>query len=160
MSRIKTIIKLFLLRNIYSIHVLHILSKGRLRPAILRYCGAKVGKNTRLGPFVYWDNHLELLEMGDNVAVSPQACFLFHKRDLKGFKYGSQYARMPYIHKSIVLKNNCCIGTRALILPGVTVGEGSFVAAGAVVTKDVPDWSIVAGIPAKVIRTYSPEFKI
>ena len=48
---------------------------------------------------------------------------------------------------------NCFIGGRSLILPGVTVGDGSIVGAGAVVTKDVPPRSAVAGNPAKVIKT-------
>ncbi|HEY4261269.1 MAG TPA: DapH/DapD/GlmU-related protein, partial [Schlesneria sp.] len=49
--------------------------------------------------------------------------------------------------------NNCFIGAHALILPGVTVGDGSIVAAGAVVTRDVLSGSIVAGNPAKAIRS-------
>lgn len=48
---------------------------------------------------------------------------------------------------------NCFIGGRAIVLPGLTVGAGSIVAAGAVVTKDVPPASIVAGNPARVIRS-------
>ncbi|WP_432561343.1 acyltransferase [Kineococcus sp. SYSU DK003] len=48
---------------------------------------------------------------------------------------------------------NCFIGAGSILLPGVTIGDGSIVAAGAVVTKDVPPASIVAGSPAKVIRT-------
>lgn len=47
---------------------------------------------------------------------------------------------------------NCFIGARSIILPGITVGDGSIVAAGAVVTKDVPPKSIVAGNPATIIR--------
>lgn len=155
MKRLKTLIEVFLLRNIYSIHLFHVISKGRLRPAILRFCGAKVGKNVVLSPFVYWDNHLELLEIGDNVLVSPQACFIFHKRDLSEFEQGSLYSDMAHIFKPIVLKNNCAIGTRAMILPGVTIGEGAFVGAGALVTKDVPAWTVVAGTPAKVIKTFT-----
>lgn len=156
MKRLKTLIKVFLLRNIYSVHIFHILSKGNLRPAILRFCGAKVGKNVQLGPFVYWDNHLDQLEIGDNVIVSPQVCFLFHKRDLNEFKKGDLYLETPHIYKPIVLKNNCTIGTRATVLPGVTIGEGACVGAGALVTKDVPAWSVVAGAPAKVIKTFAP----
>jgi len=49
--------------------------------------------------------------------------------------------------------NNCFIGGRSMILPGVHIGDGSVVAAGAVVTKDVPPGSIVAGNPARIIRT-------
>ncbi|HET6249633.1 MAG TPA: DapH/DapD/GlmU-related protein [Tepidisphaeraceae bacterium] len=49
--------------------------------------------------------------------------------------------------------SNCFIGGRSIILPGVTIGDGSIVAAGAIVTKDVPPGSIVAGNPARVIRS-------
>ena len=54
--------------------------------------------------------------------------------------------------KTIVIRRNAWIGAGAIILPGVTVGENAIVAAGAVVTKDVPDNVIVAGAPAKTIR--------
>ena len=148
MKRLKTFIEVFLLRNIYSVHLFHVLSRGRLRPAILRFCGAKVGKNAALGPFVYWDPHLELLEIGDNVIVSPQVCVLFHKRNLKEMHYDKLYQEVPHIYNKVKLCNNCTIGTRAMILPGVTVGEGACVGAGALVTKDVPSWSVVAGTPA------------
>lgn len=156
MKRLKTLLKLFLLRSIYSSHLLHVISSGRIRPAILRFCGAKVGKNVCMGPFIYWDNHLELLEIGDNVIISPQACFLFHKRDILTFNIGDKYLDKPHVYKPIILKQNCTIGTRALILPGVTIGEGAAVGAGAIVTKDVPDWSIVTGSPAKVIKQFAP----
>ena len=157
MKRIRTLIQIFLLRNIFSIHWLHVLTNGRLRVKILRYCGAKVGENVQLGPFIYWDNHLELLEVGHNVIVSPQVCFLFHKRDLSGFHRGDRYLDKPHIYKKIILKDNCTIGTRALVLPGVTIGEGACVGAGALVAKDVPPWSVVAGVPAKVIKEFSDE---
>ena len=49
------------------------------------------------------------------------------------------------------------IGTNAVILPGVTVGRGSIVGAGAVVTQDVPPFSVVAGVPARVIRERNPQ---
>jgi len=54
--------------------------------------------------------------------------------------------------KSIHIKRNVWIGAAATILPGVTVGENSIVAAGAVVTKDVPDNTIVGGVPARIIK--------
>ena len=54
--------------------------------------------------------------------------------------------------KPVVLLKGAWIGARATILKGITIGEGSVVAAGSVVTKNVPDWTIVGGNPAKVIR--------
>ncbi|MFB9080681.1 DapH/DapD/GlmU-related protein [Flavobacterium procerum] len=56
---------------------------------------------------------------------------------------------------AVHIKKNAWIGTAATILSGVTIGENSIVAAGAVVTKDVPDNTIVGGIPAKVIKNIS-----
>lgn len=56
-----------------------------------------------------------------------------------------------YLHTRI--GKNCFIGSRSIVMPGVTVGDNSIVGAGAVVTKDVPPRSVVAGNPAKVIRS-------
>ena len=55
------------------------------------------------------------------------------------------------LKKRVVIKRNAYIGAGAIILPGVTIGEYSIVAAGAVVTKDVPPRTIVAGVPARVV---------
>jgi acetyltransferase-like isoleucine patch superfamily enzyme len=56
------------------------------------------------------------------------------------------------IYNKVVIQNDVWIGAKVVILPGVTIGEGSVVGAGAVVTKDVSPFSIVAGVPAKLIR--------
>lgn len=55
--------------------------------------------------------------------------------------------------KGVIIKNNAWIGTGAIIMPNITVGEFSIIGAGSVVTKDVPPYTVVAGVPAKVIRT-------
>jgi acetyltransferase-like isoleucine patch superfamily enzyme len=52
-----------------------------------------------------------------------------------------------------VIGKNVWIGSNATILPGVTIGDGSIVAAGAVVTKDVPPNTVVGGVPARIIKT-------
>jgi acetyltransferase-like isoleucine patch superfamily enzyme len=61
--------------------------------------------------------------------------------------------RKSLIGKPIVIKNNAWIGASATILPGITVGENSIVGAGSIVTKDVPDNTMVAGNPAKYMKS-------
>ena len=52
----------------------------------------------------------------------------------------------------VTIGNDVWIGRRAIIMPGVTIGNGAIIGAGAIVTKDVPDYSVVGGVPAKVIK--------
>ena len=54
--------------------------------------------------------------------------------------------------KSVVIEDDVWIGANAVVLPGVTIGQHSVVAAGAVVTQDVPPYTVVAGVPAKVVK--------
>ena len=61
-----------------------------------------------------------------------------------------------YTYGKVTVKKNAWIGMNATICPGVTIGEYAVVAAGAVVTKDVPDYAVVGGVPAKVIRMQDP----
>ena len=131
---------------------IHIMSFGKIRPVILRMCGAKVGKRVYISKGVYFDNKAELLTIGNDVLISPNVSFLFHKRDLSGFVIGEFYNQRVHISSTIEIKNNSFIGINALIMSGVTIGEGAGVAAGAVVVRNVPDWTIVAGNPAKIIR--------
>ena len=88
--------------------------------------------------------HCNLITIGNNVTIAPQAYLLAHdastKRELGYTKIGR-----------IDIKDNVFIGARSLIMPGVTIGEGSIVAAGSVVTKDVKPNTVVAGNPAKEI---------
>lgn len=69
------------------------------------------------------------------------------------------YASQPLAAAPVRIGDGCWIGERASVLSGVTVGEHSIVAAGAVVTHDVPPYSIVAGVPAKVIKQWNSETK-
>ena len=62
------------------------------------------------------------------------------------------YLLLDLIPKKIVIKDYAWIGSKSVILPGVTIGENAVVGAGSIVTKDVPDNAIVAGNPAKIIK--------
>ena len=68
------------------------------------------------------------------------------------FEFGLEKSRSALVCKPITIEAGAYIGSRAIILPGVRIGIRSYVAAGAVVTKDVPDMTLVGGVPAKEIR--------
>ncbi len=75
-----------------------------------------------------------------------------------GFNHGYYTTEIPtkeqdYIDSAIIINDDVWIGGGAIILAGVTIGEGSIIAAGAVVNHDVPPYSIVGGVPAKVIKS-------
>lgn len=86
------------------------------------------------------------LKIGNNVNLAPEVMVLtaYHDPDAED--------TFPAIQKSVVIEDYVWIATRAMILPGVTIGRGAIVAAGAIVTKDVPPQTIVGGNPARVIR--------
>ena len=81
---------------------------------------------------------------------------LCHKRILDDYCIGDDYNKLPYKTGRIHLKKGCCIGMNSIVMPGVTIGEGSIIAAGSVVTKDIPAWCIAGGNPAKILK-YFPE---
>ena len=66
-------------------------------------------------------------------------------------------ALLPHVADNAIIEDDCWIGARATILPGVRIGRGSTVAAGAVVSKDVEAGTVVSGVPAKVIKKLSDE---
>jgi len=106
------------------------------------------------------------IEIGDDVLVAFDAVIVDHNSHslkfrerqhdvrnwIQGKKDWSAVALAP-----VKISNKAWIGMRAIILKGVTIGEGAVVGAGSVVTSDVPPWTIVGGNPARVIRTLTDE---
>lgn len=110
------------------------------------YC--KIGNKVWIGPYSYFDARALTIE--DYVGWGPGAKVL-------GSEHTGDPRDLPIIQTDLVIKpvricKGSDIGTNAVILPGVTVGEGSLVGAGAVVTKDVEPYSVVVGVPAKLIK--------
>jgi acetyltransferase-like isoleucine patch superfamily enzyme len=124
-----------------------------IRPLIWKATGVNIKGKISIGYDVYFDvGNASLITIEDGVWIASRSLILCHKRDLSNYFIGDDYNKLPYKKEKVVLKKGCVIGMGSIIMPGVTIGEGSIVAAGAVVTKDVPAWTIVAGNPAKVIR--------
>ena len=86
----------------------------------------------------------EKIEIGSNVIIAPDVII----RDSDAHSINGCDCSQP-----IIIGDNVWICTRAIILKGVTIGEGSVVAAGTIVTKDVPTFSLVAGNPGKVVKS-------
>lgn len=101
-----------------------------------------------------------LVSIGDNVWVSANVRFITH--DMTGDmlknhpKYGAEFSKMysPYYMGKIQIGSNVMIGADATIMYDVKVGDDCIIAAGSIVTKDVPAGSVVAGVPARVIGTF------
>jgi maltose O-acetyltransferase len=110
------------------------------------------GKNCQINRSCYFD-FTEKIVLGNNVVVGHGATFITAKHDI-GNATQRASAVLGY---SIVIEDGVWIGANTTLLPGITVGKGAIVAAGAVVTKNVPPNTVVAGIPAKVIREMSCE---
>jgi maltose O-acetyltransferase len=94
------------------------------------------------------------LTLGDDVMMAPEVIILTgsHRHDRTDIPMRLQGSLKE---KGVVIGNDVWIGSRAIILPGVRIGTGVIVGAGAVVTKDVPDYAIAVGNPARVVRTRS-----
>lgn len=109
------------------------------------------GKHIKLGKNVFINHACSFLDLGgitieDDVLIGPRV-------NLTTENHPVDPAKRKFLDlKSILIKRNAWIGAGATILPGVTIGENSIVAAGAVVTKDVPANTIVGGVPAKIIK--------
>lgn len=144
-------------------HIFMKLPSYRFRHWYLKtFCGLKLGKDSsiHLGCFItgydieigrnsvinrqtYLDGRVPL-KIGNNVNVS-------HRVLIHTLTHDPQDPAFACIESPVVIEDYVWIGAAAIILPGVTIGEGAVVGAGAVVTKDLPPYTIAAGNPARII---------
>lgn len=107
-----------------------------------------IGNNCRLnGPIIAVTSEVRI---GNNCRIAPQVYIMdgdFHALDDRLAEGASQ---------PIIIEDDAWIATRSMVLKGVRIGKGAIVAAGAVVTKDVAPYTVVAGVPAKVVKTIHP----
>lgn len=122
-------------------------------PCVLPVFNCDSGKNIHVGDEFLANYNVTILDIapvhiGDHVMIGPNTLIVTvnHPLSPKGRRQHLGQA------KPVVIGNDVWIGGNCTILPGVTIGNNVVVAAGAVVTKDVPDNSVVAGVPARKIR--------
>ena len=147
----------------FIILILSFIPIGTFRLMIVKLSGVVIGKNTRInmGVRLYDPNNIVIGEdcvvgegvvldgrdkliIGDHVDIASEVMIYNSQHDINSDKFEA-------VSSPVAVGDYVFIGPRAILLPGVTVGEGAVIAAGAVVTKDVEPYTIVGGVPAKPI---------
>ncbi len=122
-----------------------------LRVRILKWGGVKMGKWCHIGENVHFDSiSAKQFEFGDNVCITTGCVLLIHKLDVdeRGNKIWSE--------GKLKIGNNVYLGCNTVITRPVTIGDNVIIGAGSVVTKDIPSNCLVVGVPAKIIRRFTP----
>lgn len=130
--------------------------------------GCEIGDNTRIGTFVEIQNNAKIgrsckisshtficegVTIEDEVFVGHNVSFINDSYPRATNTEGRLQTEDDWVVEPIVVRRGASLGSGSVILGGVTIGAGAIVGAGSVVTRDVPPRSVVAGVPARVLRT-------
>lgn len=111
--------------------------------------GLIVGNNSNIGAYSYIGCS-GYIEIGNNVMMGPRVNLMAENHNFKGVDVPMK--NQGVTRSFIKIEDDVWLGVNSTVVAGVTIGKGSIIAAGAVVTKDVPPYAIVGGVPAEVIR--------
>lgn len=133
---------------IYKIFGMSINTLNIRSGCFIKTSNISVGRGTFINNDCYFENSLERISIGKNCSIGMDVmfCSVTHKIGSGDKRAGDD------IGSPIIIGNGCWIGTKAVILPGVTIGDGCIIGAGAVVTRDCDANSIYIGSPAKLLR--------
>jgi len=136
--------------------------------------GCEIGDNTKIGTFVEIQKNAKIgrnckisthtficegVTIEDNVFIGHNVTFINDKYPRATNPDGSMQTEADWKVIPTLVKKGASIGSSATILCGITIGENAIVGAGSVVTKDVPDNAVVAGVPAKIIKILNKEIR-
>lgn len=128
---------------------------AQLRMPFYRAMGISVGKGSKIAASVDIDMSApEMITIGRNVWVTRGVMLLCHQRDLSCYQIDTPVMDCPLKYAPINIKDGAHLGIGSIVMPGVTIGRGAVIGAGAVVTKDVPDYCVAVGVPARVVKQF------
>jgi maltose O-acetyltransferase len=163
--------KINLIKSIIKMHGQLFVIMQNLRNIKYRYIFGKIGRNCEIGFNLSYFNGKNI-ELGNNVSISHDVdiiasgekviigndCLIAQNVLILTRMHNFENILIPmrlqgHKEKPILIENDVWIGAKSVIMPGVTLGVGSIIGAGSIVTKDVLPYSIVAGVPASFIRS-------
>ncbi len=115
----------------------------------------QIGGECEIYKSVQWGSEPYLISIGNHVRINSGVQFVTHDGGvwvIRRYLKGNDCEKID-MFGSIKVRNNVHIGTNAIIMPGVTIGNNCIIGCGAIVTKSIPDNSIAVGVPARVIET-------
>ena len=123
---------------------------SRVRIMIYRHLGMKIGKNVYIGPNLEIIDHpfSRLITIGDRVSIAARVTLVVSSGP-NNSKLKNLYPRR---FGEIIIEDDAWLATGAIVLPSIIIGKMSILGSGSVVTKNVPPCSVVAGVPARVIK--------
>jgi maltose O-acetyltransferase len=131
----------------------HMGSSSQIYPTVQIYLPRmlSVGRGAVINDYVHiWAGGG--VEIGDYTLIAAHTVITSQTHDVSALQHGELYCE-TVVFEPVSIGRNVWIGSNVTILPGVTIGDNSIVAAGAVVTRDVPTNSLVAGVPARLLRS-------
>ncbi|GIW63047.1 MAG: hypothetical protein KatS3mg090_0873 [Patescibacteria group bacterium] len=159
-NRIKAVLLEF---EVFLLHLTGCVPSHLFRKTIYRISGIKIGKGSTIHMFARFYNPVNIkigndsiigefcvldgrdkLIIGDHVDIASGVLIYNSEHNINDENFTATTEK-------VVIEDYVFVGPRAIILPGVTIGKGAVIAAGAVVTKDIPPFAIAAGVPAKII---------
>lgn len=134
-------IRLFFYRRFFSIGANSTIMMGL---TLRKMSGITIGQVSNINPGCMLDSRGGSITIGNYVDIAPEV-------NIWTLEHDPNHPNFVSCGAPVVIEDYVWLANRVIVLPGVTIGKGAVVAAGAVVTKDIPAWSIAGGVPAKVI---------